>query len=188
MQNSKLVQYPKIQMDGAQLKPLELDHADEMFALIDRNRFYLREHLPWLDISRSAEDSRGYIQMTLEQRKASVALVTGIWWNGKFAGTIGTHPIDWKNQKASLGYWISEDLQGKGLITSACRAFLKYLFEIAQLNRVEIYCGTTNEKSQAVPKRLGMKHEGTLRESENLYGRYVDHHLYAMTASDYRTK
>lgn len=186
MVNLSTAPVPKMQRDGAELKLLELEHADELFALVDRNREYLRKHLPWLDMNRTVEDLKRYISMTLEQRKDSQNLVTGIWFQGAMAGIISHHPIDWKNQRASLGYWISEDLQGKGLITDACRAYLAHAFEILKLHRVEIHCGTTNEKSQAVPKRLGMKHEGTLREAENLYGRYVSHHLYAMLATEFK--
>jgi len=42
--------------DGFELRLLEERHADEMFATIDRNREYLRQWLPWVDATKSADD------------------------------------------------------------------------------------------------------------------------------------
>lgn len=53
--------------DDIQLKLLELRDADEIFALTDVSRLYLREWLPWVDGTRSADDSKAFIQSALQQ-------------------------------------------------------------------------------------------------------------------------
>src|SRR5215467_2117525 len=51
----------------AELRLLELRHAEEMFALIDQNREYLRRWLTWVDDTRAVSDSRNFIRNTLQQ-------------------------------------------------------------------------------------------------------------------------
>ena len=41
--------------------------AEAVFALVDENRDYLREWLPWLDNNRSVDDTRAFIKKSLEQ-------------------------------------------------------------------------------------------------------------------------
>ena len=48
--------------DDAELRMLEDRHAEELFALVDRNREYLREWLPFLDGTTSVEDEGGFIR------------------------------------------------------------------------------------------------------------------------------
>ena len=48
--------------DDAELRMLENRHAEELFALVDRNRKHLREWLPFLDATTSVENERGFIR------------------------------------------------------------------------------------------------------------------------------
>ena len=41
------------------LKSLEEKHAEELFRLVDGNRAYLRQWLPWLDSNTSVDRQRG---------------------------------------------------------------------------------------------------------------------------------
>ncbi|MEN1761147.1 GNAT family protein [Anoxynatronum sibiricum] len=56
------------------------------------------------------------------------------------------------------------------------------------LNRVEIRCATGNHKSRAIPQQLRFVAEGVLREAEWLYDHYVDHVVYAMLASEWKSE
>lgn len=56
-----------------ELRSLELQHAEELFALVDKNRAHLRRWLPWLDVNTAPEHSRAFIQSTLEKSAKSNA-------------------------------------------------------------------------------------------------------------------
>ena len=173
--------------DGLELKLLEERHAPLAFAAVDRNRSYLREWLPWVNATASAEDTRTFIKTTLQQFANNEGFAAGIWRDGEYVGTIGFHKVDWLNRKVELGYWLAEAFQGQGIITDACRAMLDYAFSEWKLNRVEIHCATGNAKSCAIPKRLGFQLEGTLRQAQLLNGKHVDTNIFGMLATDWKS-
>lgn len=168
--------------DEVRLKPLEILHTEQLHTLTELNRSYLKQWLPWLEGTKSADDTKSFIQMTRNQFAANNGLQAGIWYQGKIAGVIGFHGLNWANKTTSIGYWLGERYQGKGLMTMSCKAFIEYAFAELKLNRVEIRCAEKNFKSRSIPERLGFAQEGILREAEWLYDRYVDHVVYGLLA------
>jgi ribosomal-protein-serine acetyltransferase len=103
-------------------------------------------------------------------------------------GVVGYHGIDWQNRSTTLGYWLGEEYQGKGLMTAVCRALVDHAFEELGLNQVGIACAIENKKSCAIPERLGFRREGVQRQAEWLYDHFVDQALYAALASEWRRR
>jgi ribosomal-protein-serine acetyltransferase len=171
-----------------ELRPLEDADAEELFALVDSNRAYLREWLPWLDQNTEVGHTRAFIQATRKQQADRNGFACGIRWRGRLAGVVGLHAIDWANRKTSIGYWVAEGQQGRGLVTRACAALLPHVFDDLGLNCVEIGCAVGNARSNAVPQRLGFTREGVLRQREWLYDHYVDHVVYSLLASEWRQR
>jgi ribosomal-protein-serine acetyltransferase len=171
-----------------ELRLLEERHAEAVFAVVEENRAYLRTWLPWLDANRSVEDSLNFIKGAMAQWARNDGLTAGLWYQGDLAGVIGYAGIDWPNRITGIGYWVSAALQGRGLITKACRALVDCAFAELGLNRVEIRCATGNRKSCAIPERLGFTREGILRDGEWLYDHYVDLVVYALLASEWRER
>lgn len=172
--------------DNSELRQLEKGHAPELFALTDCCRSYLREWLPWVDGTKEVKDTAAFIESAAQQFASNNGFQTGIWFRGKIAGCIGYHYVDWPNRKTSIGYWLGEEFQGRGLMTMACRALTDHALADLKLNRIEIGIATQNEKSRAIPQRLGFKEEGIRRQVEWLYDHFVDHMVYVMLADDWR--
>jgi ribosomal-protein-serine acetyltransferase len=179
--------FQKAIRDGVYLQVLEERHAPEVFAVVDRERNYLREWLPWVDMSIEVEDTLNFIKTSLQQFAGNDGFSAGIWSGDEFIGGIGTHRIDWLYRRVEIGYWIAQKYQGRGIVTDACRAVIDHAFDEWKLNRVEIHCATGNAKSCAIPKRLGFQLEGLLREAQLLNGEYLDINVYGMLARDWKT-
>lgn len=171
--------------EAAYLKPLDIEDTKDVFALVDSNREYLRRWLPWVDGTRSEADSRIFIEGTKKQFAEGDGFQVGIWYEGKLAGVCGFHKIDWKDRKTEIGYWLGEPFEGHGLMTQTCRALIDHGFQVWELNRVEIRCGTENTKSCAIPERLGFTREGTIREAELVNGNAISHHFYGLLKSEW---
>lgn len=63
-----------------------------------------------------------------------------------------------------LGYLVGGAHEGRGVITRTAHAILDAAFTRIGLHRVEIRMTPDNERSRAVPERLGFRYEGILRE------------------------
>jgi len=170
-----------------ELRLLEERHALELYDLTHQNREHLRRWLPWVDTVTSVEVTRKFIRNSLKQFVAQRGFQAGIWHTGRLVGVIGYHKIDWHNRKTSLGYWLGAAFQGKGIVTKACGALVEHAFRDLKLNRVEIRCAAQNKRSRAIPERLGFVQEGISRQAEWLYDHYVDHVIYGMLASEWKS-
>lgn len=171
---------------GIELRQVQLADADALFALTDRNREYLREWLPWVDNTRSVNDTRNFIVSALAQFEAGHGPNAAIWVDGAIAGSVGCHPIDWANRSCSIGYCIDAVHQRKGIVSRSTERLIDYLFGEMRLHRVVIQCGTGNHKSCAIPRRLGFTREGVLHEAEWVSGRWVDLVVWSMLEQNWR--
>lgn len=172
--------------NGVCLKLLEERHAAAIFEVVNRDRAHLRKWLPWVDNTRQADDALKFVKTTLAQFANNEGLTAGIWRGKEYAGTIGTHKIDWLNRKVEIGYWLAAKFQGRGIVTDTCRLLTNHAFKEWELNRVEIHCAPGNQKSCAVPTRLGFQLEGVLRKAQLVGGKYLDTNVYAMLAHDWK--
>jgi ribosomal-protein-serine acetyltransferase len=172
--------------DNICLKLLEERHAPAVFAVVNRDRVYLRKWLPWVDDTTTAGYTLNFIRTALQQFANNEGLSAGIWCGDEFAGVIGTHKIIWLNRNVEIGYWIASKFQGKGIVTDACRALIEHAFDAWELNRVEIHCAPGNKKSCAIPERLGFELEGVLRKAQLIGGKYLDTNVYGLLARDWK--
>ena len=173
---------------GIEIRLFQLQEAEAIFEEVDRGRAYLRQWLPWVDYTHSAEDIREFIMRVQGQYDANQGPQAGLWIEGAFAGSVGCHPINWQNRNCSIGYWIAEQHQGKGIITRCCSVVLDYLFDDLRLHRVVIECGTGNARSCAVPQRLGFSREGISRDGEWVNDRWIDLVVWSMLEDDWRAR
>lgn len=170
------------------LRQLSENDATPLFFAIDRNRKYLRQWLPWLDTSQGPADTLSFIRTALDQFSNNDGFAAGIWYKDGVVGTIGFHRVDWLNRSVEIGYWLSEDCQGKGIVTKACKAFIDHAFSEWHLHRVQIRCATGNTRSCRIPERLGFVKEGMQRHAEFLYDHYVDLVIYGMLEEEWKAK
>ncbi len=169
------------------LKLIEKDDADELFALVDRNRTYLREWLPWLDMTNEVKDVEVFIERSLKQHEEGVGQAHLIIEGNEIRGVCGFNKIDKTNRSAFIGYWLSADAQGRGLMTKACRELERIAFEELDMNKVEIHAAEGNKPSRAVAERLGYQETGRSLDAEWLYDHFVSFVLYCKRQSDWRT-
>lgn len=128
---------------------------------------------------------------TLEVMKAIFLDQDGIWGiveSGKLIGSVGLiKDPKRENQKVRmLGYALGDKHWGKGFMTEAVNAVLRYGLEELKLDLISAYCYPFNERSKNVLKKCGFCYEGTLKLAEKIYnGSVYDNECYALTAQDF---
>ena len=104
--------------------------------------------------------------------------------SGTLVGCVSLE-LNRRHHRGTLGYWIGRDHWNRGICTEACREIIEVGFDTLQLNRIEAVHLSCNPASGAVLRKLGMRHEGTLRECNLTEAGYQDVEQYAMLASDH---
>jgi ribosomal-protein-serine acetyltransferase len=168
------------------LRLLREENASELFALVDRNRAWLRAWLPWIDGNTTPHHSLTFIQWMQGRHADGHGFSCGLFLEGRLIGVAGPHVIDAANRACQIGYWLDEAHTGRGLMASAVRTLVVHAFTIMQLNRIEIRAATGNYASQAVCERLGFIREGVLRDAEWLYDHYVDLTVNSLLAREWQ--
>ena len=166
--------------EAISLEPIADHHADPTFTLIDNNRAHLKAWLPWVDRMQTVQDFRNFLLGAMKRMAEKQEVSYMIIYEGKVVGRVGIYNLDHQNKIGSIGYWLGEAFQGKGLITQACQEIIHEGFTKLGLNRIEIKCATGNTRSQAMPERLGFTKEGILRQAELVNGKFHDLYLYSM--------
>jgi RimJ/RimL family protein N-acetyltransferase len=99
--------------------------------------------------------------------------------DGKFCGGMGLHPQP-QHRSAELGYWIGMPYWGNGYATEAASAVVRYGFERLNLNRIFAHHFKRNPASGRVLQKIGMKHEGCLRQAVTKWGELIDLEMYVI--------
>lgn len=102
---------------------------------------------------------------------------------GQLIGAIGL-VLNLPQEHAELGYWIGKEYWGRGYCTEAGHAVLRYAFDVLHLHRVHAHHFSRNPASGRVMQKLGMRHEGRLREHIKKRDQFFDVEAYGILRSE----
>jgi ribosomal-protein-serine acetyltransferase len=160
-------------------------HAAPVFELIDAERERLAR---WLtDLPRTVEEQKAQFRQRREALGPGSAYSFVIEVDGAPAGTLGLGCNPYGNPTAELGYLLASRYEGQGIVTRSLSTLIDVAIAELGIHRFQIRCVTGNQRSRAVPERLGFSHEGTLRDDALIGGILYDRELYALLAPDWST-
>jgi ribosomal-protein-serine acetyltransferase len=170
------------------LTPLEPSDAGELWTAVESSRAHLEPWLPWVPFNKDPDASQRYAdasaldwdhsracRFAIRDRKTHV-----------LAGVVGLEMLTHIHQSVELGYWLARDKTGQGFMTEASKAVLGWAFSRLNVHRVRVAAATDNHASLNVIRRLGFRFEGVAREAERCQGRWLDHAVFALLATDVR--
>jgi len=103
---------------------------------------------------------------------------------GELCGGIGFR-VDEAQHHAELGYWLGVPYWGQGYATESAQALLNYGFDTLSLHRIYASYVTHNVASGRVLRKIGMRHEGLMREHVCKWGTFYDIECYGMLKTDW---
>ena len=184
------------------------DDSNALFGLIERNRARLR---PWIHPSSLPETAKAKRLFTINCllsyygnpfgsselaqyfhelesyfSPSNRPLDLGIWFRDELAGTIFMAGVSGSPTALEFGYWITEEHEGKGIITRCISALMDYAIDEMGIQRFMIGCAANNQRSRAVPERLGYRLHVTQPNGE-VVGEYVyDRTIYGIRSTAWR--
>ncbi len=90
-------------------------------------------------------------------------------------------------QQVNLGYWMSVNDAGKGIMTRAVATVLPFVFDDLGLHRVHAACLPTNMASRRVLEKNRFHEEGYADNYLQIDGAWRDHVLYGLSRERYET-
>ena len=99
---------------------------------------------------------------------------------------IGTVDLSLTNraESAYIGYWLGKEYWNNDYCTESVAAMIKYGFEVAKLNRIFATHLSRNPASGRVMQKVGMRHEGHMRQAVKAWGKFEDIEYYGIIRSD----
>jgi ribosomal-protein-alanine N-acetyltransferase len=121
------------------------------------------------------DDAVAWITSHAEQLERREAVTYAITERGldRVVGAVGLI-LELDHERAELGYWLGRPYWGRGYATEAARAVVRWGFEAFDLHRVHASHFPRNPASGRVLAKLGMRHEGRLREHVVKWGEHLD--------------
>jgi ribosomal-protein-alanine N-acetyltransferase len=85
-------------------------------------------------------------------------------------------------RSANLGYWVSQDHNGRGVATASVGLAVRWAFDTRGLHRLQAGTLLDNVRSQRVLEKNGFERIGISRNYLNIAGAWRDHILFGLTA------
>ena len=92
------------------------------------------------------------------------------------------------NQSGFIGYWIGREYLNAGYATEATLLAMHYAFELLRLHRISLWISPENPASLRVAEKLGLRHEGCIREALYLGGRWQDTEIYTILDHEWKSR
>ena len=140
--------------DGTAVREAVLESQDEL--------------KPWMPWAEDIPDEEAYETLVREGNlrflgREDLWMILFLKGTNTVVGGSGLHRIDWSVPKFEIGYWVRTAYAKQGFITESTEGIAQFAFDVLGAKRVEIRCDALNERSAAIPKRLGFALEGVLK-------------------------
>lgn len=171
---------------GAELRPLRPEHAEEFLAHLDRGRDFVGRFIRLPDLVTDLASARDYLADHARQVEADTGRLDGIWLADRLVGGVLLRSMSVAEGVAEVGCWLEPAAVGQGLVTRGARALIGWAIEERGIHRVEWRVAPQNTASVAVARRLGMRRDGVLRERYPHRGVRYDAEVWSVLAPEWR--
>jgi len=168
------------------LVPIDAADGPELWEAVDGSRWHLERWLPWVPFNTSPEASLRYAEacaVDWDQGRAARFAVRDRQ-SGELIGVVGLDSCVHLHRSCELGYWLRREFTGRGLMTEAADACVRFAIERMGMHRIRCAAATDNVPSLRVIGRLGFRFEGIARQAEWVGSRWLDHALFARLSTD----
>jgi len=176
------IDQPVLRTERLILRAISMDDAAVINELLaDKEIAANTELIPFPYKIEMAEEWIEPQQKTWQEGRAAVFAICLPTTSGQgtLIGVVGLE-INSAHERAELGYWVGKQYWGNGYCTEAAAALIEYGFEQLGLHRILAYHMLRNPASGRVMQKLGMTHEGVLKQHVKKWGKFEDMALFGI--------
>jgi len=152
---------------------------------------YLR-YYEWTESDRTPEAVQEFVGLFLDNEKEvpriRFQLAVTLKSNNLLIGNCGFRMDKANAFEGDIGYELNPKYWNHGYATEAAQAMVDFGFSRFGIHRVWANCVADNLGSAHVLEKLGMQHEGRLREKEFYKGRWWDTLMYGILADEWEAR
>jgi ribosomal-protein-alanine N-acetyltransferase len=176
---------PTLRDGDVTLRPVRARDAKPLERVLLANRSWLRQWEATYPGGGSFIDTRASIRNLLAHARSGHALPFVIEHEGELVGQLNVSSITFGSlSSATIGYWVAQDVAGRGITPTAVGLATDYCFGVLHLHRMEICIRPENGPSLRVVEKLGFRYEGLRRRFIHINGEWRDHYSFALVAEE----
>ncbi|MCD5346463.1 GNAT family protein [Agromyces sp. H3Y2-19a] len=167
------------------LRPIRVRDAKALERVLLANRGWLKKWEATYPGGGSFIDARASIRNLLAHARGGHGLPFVIEVDGELVGQLNVSSISYGSlSSATIGYWVSEHVAGRGITPTAVALATDYCFGVLRLHRMEICIRPENGPSLRVVEKLGFRYEGLRRRFIHIDGAWCDHFAFALVSEE----
>lgn len=166
--------FPEIHLQDYVLRQVRNSDAIDLVEYLSDDD--VNKYIPEESIARTlirAEAEIKYMK-NLFNYKQSMYWVIANKHDDKIIGSCGFNYWNKDHRRAEISYDLAKDYWGRGVMSQAVAAILKFGFEKMNLQRIEATITPCNLKSIKLLEKQGFIQEGLLRQHKMLHGKFTD--------------
>lgn len=176
---------PTLNHGDVYVRSIRSRDAQQLGKQLKRNRAWLEKWEATIPGDSRLPAARTIVRSLLRLARNDQAAPFVIEHSGEVVGQITVSGLSFGSlASGSIGYWISEDVAGRGITPTAVALVADWCFTGLGIHRVEICIRPENESSLRIVRKLGMRYEGLRRRYIHIAGDWRDHFCFAVTIDE----
>ena len=172
-------------IEQVELRPVQPSDAETLAGLFCQQRDFLSPYDPERpETFYTVAGQRTELEQSVIQRKADLRHRFLILLDGEAVGALSiSNLVRGPFQSANLGYWVAQQVNGRGVGTRAVGEACRWAFGEGGLHRLEAGTLIDNVASQKVLERNGFERIGLAPRYLHIAGEWRDHILFQRVAA-----
>ena len=176
--------FPNLETNRLNLRRLKSEDVSEIFAL--RSNPEIMKFIP-RPLMKTREEALEFISVMDANVNNNILLNWAITTKeeDKLIGMIGFYRMKPENYRAEVGYILSAEFHGQGIITEALERIIQFGFDEMKLNSIEAVIDPENYGSEKVLLKNNFIKEGHFKEHTFFEGKFLDSVFYSLLKKNY---
>ena len=161
------------------LRRITTADVNEIFAL--RSNADVMKYVP-RPLCTNLDEAMALINMIEKKLETNEGINWAITLKGNdtLIGYIGHYHIKWEHFRSEIGYMLSPEFKGKGIVTEAIQLIVQYGFNEMSMHSLEAVIDPANIASAKVLEKNNFIREAHFKENEFYDGRFLDAVIYSL--------